>query len=324
MSSYASTKLPAFAVEDPAVAIGVLERRPDLLSYLRSDAVLQKAAETFAPARPDHPWLLQSSGPVTIPPAKLAERCGFMPDGAGGWLSYVVKANARSRRIRVSITPERIELHVPSMSYLDEGVEFLASRRSWVQETLAAKGSALGRIRDGSKQYFDFERRTLQFRGQPGRFLLGKSRFALLPLPEGGADEPFRWEIWLPVSESCEEADAVLALKACYKEWGRAAIDRCFARAASRAKAVPPMPWRLSSARTRWGSCTIKGQISLTWALAFLDDSLIEYVCAHELAHLLQFNHSPAFWVEVEAIYPDWEAARERLKSISLRSLPFA
>jgi predicted metal-dependent hydrolase len=70
----------------------------------------------------------------------------------------------------------------------------------------------------------------------------------------------------------------------------------------------------LSSARTRWGSCSHSGGIRLNWRLIHLPMHLIDYVVAHEMAHLIEMNHSPAFWSEVEKLYPGWQAARDELK----------
>lgn len=75
---------------------------------------------------------------------------------------------------------------------------------------------------------------------------------------------------------------------------------------------VPPLG--LSSARTRWGSCSHSGDIRLNWRLIHLPLHLIDYVVAHEMAHLIEMNHSPAFWSQVEKLYPDWQAARDELK----------
>lgn len=69
----------------------------------------------------------------------------------------------------------------------------------------------------------------------------------------------------------------------------------------------------LSSARTRWGSCN-QTSVRLNWRLIHLPPDLIDYVVAHEVAHLVEMNHSPRFWAEVERIYPDWRAARAELK----------
>lgn len=76
--------------------------------------------------------------------------------------------------------------------------------------------------------------------------------------------------------------------------------------------AVPPLG--LSSARTRWGSCSHSGDIRLNWRLIHLPQHLIDYVVAHEMAHLIEMNHSPAFWSEVDKLYPDWQSARDELK----------
>lgn len=73
--------------------------------------------------------------------------------------------------------------------------------------------------------------------------------------------------------------------------------------------------------KRRWGSCDAKGVIRLSWRLAAAPPDLIDYVCAHEVAHLVEMNHSPAFWSEVERLLPDWKARRKRMKSVP--PLPF-
>jgi len=76
---------------------------------------------------------------------------------------------------------------------------------------------------------------------------------------------------------------------------------------------VEPPPVRLSSARTRWGSCSTRSGIRLNWRLIHLSAELIDYVAAHEVAHLVHMNHSPQFWAVVEQLYPDWRRARREL-----------
>jgi predicted metal-dependent hydrolase len=73
----------------------------------------------------------------------------------------------------------------------------------------------------------------------------------------------------------------------------------------------------LSSAGTRWGSCTVEGHIRLNWKLIHYALPLIDYVVAHELAHLLEMNHSPAFWATVESVFPDYDGARTALRKRS-------
>ena len=71
----------------------------------------------------------------------------------------------------------------------------------------------------------------------------------------------------------------------------------------------------LSSAGTRWGSCTVGGSIRLNWRLIHFSLPLIDYVVAHELAHLREMNHSPRFWATVESVYPDYDGAKEALRA---------
>lgn len=82
-----------------------------------------------------------------------------------------------------------------------------------------------------------------------------------------------------------------------------------------------PSAFALSSAKTRWGSCTSAGTIRLNWRLIHLPLPLIDYVVAHELAHLKEMNHSPRFWQTVAALYPSYEQARRTLKQQSMDRL---
>jgi predicted metal-dependent hydrolase len=70
----------------------------------------------------------------------------------------------------------------------------------------------------------------------------------------------------------------------------------------------------LSSAQTRWGSANADGSIRLNWRLIHFAMSSIDYVVAHELAHLREMNHSPRFWDIVRSVVPDYEKARGSLK----------
>jgi predicted metal-dependent hydrolase len=73
----------------------------------------------------------------------------------------------------------------------------------------------------------------------------------------------------------------------------------------------------LSAARTRWGSCSLKTGIRLNWRLIHFPLHVIDYVVAHELAHLREMNHSPRFWSVVSSLYPDYRVARDELKTLA-------
>jgi predicted metal-dependent hydrolase len=74
----------------------------------------------------------------------------------------------------------------------------------------------------------------------------------------------------------------------------------------------------ISSAGTRWGSCTVAGNIRLNWKLVHYPLALLDYVVVHELAHLREMNHSPAFWAVVGEVFPDYDGAKAALKKRSV------
>ncbi|MGH8674663.1 MAG: M48 family metallopeptidase [Burkholderiales bacterium] len=77
---------------------------------------------------------------------------------------------------------------------------------------------------------------------------------------------------------------------------------------------VPTATVAISNARTQWGLCTEDRRLRLSWRLVHLEPALADYVVAHEAAHLVELNHSKRFWKVVEALYPDWRAARKAIE----------
>jgi predicted metal-dependent hydrolase len=75
---------------------------------------------------------------------------------------------------------------------------------------------------------------------------------------------------------------------------------------------------RLSAAQTRWGSASADGSIRLNWRLVHFSLDVIDYVVAHELAHLREMNHSPAFWSVVRSVIPDMEQRKASLREPNL------
>ena len=85
--------------------------------------------------------------------------------------------------------------------------------------------------------------------------------------------------------------------------------------AAALGVAVPALA--LSSARTRWGSCSSKSGVRLNWRLIHFPEAIIDYVVVHELAHLRHMNHGPRFWSLVEVGCPDYRTARVELQRLA-------
>jgi len=80
-----------------------------------------------------------------------------------------------------------------------------------------------------------------------------------------------------------------------------------------------PSSVKINSAKTRWGSCSSKKNLNFSWRLIMAGDDVIVYVVVHELAHLLQMNHSAKFWAIVESVLPDYRQRQKRLKALQKR-----
>jgi predicted metal-dependent hydrolase len=66
--------------------------------------------------------------------------------------------------------------------------------------------------------------------------------------------------------------------------------------------------------RSRWGSCSSSGTLMYSWRLIMAPDVVLDYVAAHEVAHLAEMNHSAAYWDGVQRIFGDYKPARRWLK----------
>lgn len=122
------------------------------------------------------------------------------------------------------------------------------------------------------------------------------------------------------ISEEAAEEEILGKIREWYKKEARRVLPAMVAEKASCVPLVgrPLTDVRISSAKTRWGSCTSKGSINLNWKLLMFAPETADYVISHELAHLKEMNHSPAFWAVVESYCPKWKEAEAALKRISL------
>jgi predicted metal-dependent hydrolase len=82
----------------------------------------------------------------------------------------------------------------------------------------------------------------------------------------------------------------------------------------SRLMNAHPRQIKITNARQRWGSCSVRGRVNFAWRLVMAPPEIIDYVVVHELAHLLRHDHSAAFWQIVETVLPDYKNRRIWLK----------
>jgi predicted metal-dependent hydrolase len=118
---------------------------------------------------------------------------------------------------------------------------------------------------------------------------------------------------------------SALQLQEAVRAWLHAEARRIFAERLEIFAArlgVRFQSFRLSSATTRWGSCSANGRILLSWRLIHFPLSSIDYVIAHELAHLKEMNHGPRFWSLVAEVLPGFEFERARMRKPPPALLP--
>jgi predicted metal-dependent hydrolase len=77
---------------------------------------------------------------------------------------------------------------------------------------------------------------------------------------------------------------------------------------------VDPSSVTVKNYKSRWGSCSAKGDISYNWRIILAPHSIVDYVVVHELCHMLEHNHSSKYWKHVERHVPNWRVCREWLK----------
>jgi predicted metal-dependent hydrolase len=104
-----------------------------------------------------------------------------------------------------------------------------------------------------------------------------------------------------------------LAAQVFLKALARDRLAQCVARYTA-ALDVSHKALTLRDTRSRWGSCTSEGRLMFSWRLAMAEPDVLDYVAAHEVAHLVHMDHSPAFWAVVEKLRPDWREARDWLR----------
>jgi len=79
---------------------------------------------------------------------------------------------------------------------------------------------------------------------------------------------------------------------------------------------VEPKKIQVKQYKSRWGSCSAKGDIGYNWTIIMAPNHVIDYIVVHELSHILEHNHSPAFWLRVEGIIPNYKLSRDWLKNV--------
>ncbi|WP_148714156.1 M48 family metallopeptidase [Chitinolyticbacter meiyuanensis] len=204
-------------------------------------------------------------------------------------LEYAVARSSRRRSIGLKIDHRGLTVQLPQRAPLAEAERVLRLKLDWVLKHLDAQPAARPALVDGS---------SACWLGQPRVLRSGATRTRLS-----------EQELHLPGSE----VQLAAALARFLQRSARTYFSERVAVWSAR-MGLAPRALKLTSARTRWGSCTSAGDIRLNWRLLQAPPEVIDYVVIHELAHLAELNHSERFWAIVEAHSPAWRVHRDWLR----------
>ena len=218
---------------------------------------------------------------------------------------------ARRRTIGFQVNERGLTIRAPRAVALKEIESAIVENQRWIFAKQIEWHAWGERIRKSAIRFAD---------GGVVRYL-GKLMTLRLGSPVADADHDAN-EIRLALSIAAPEADVRQALQAWLQAQARSVIDERLARFADR---IPERfaGWRLSSARTQWGACSHNGRVRLNWRLVHFAPLVIDYVIAHELAHLRELNHSARFWDEVARLLPGCEAARDQIRRVDIAAIAF-
>ena len=202
----------------------------------------------------------------------------------------------KRKTVSVRVCPDGVvEVRAPHWLGRAEIEAFLAQKQAWIvaRQTYAR----------------ELERRRQDFSTAPGSLLplLGRQ----YPVAAGE-----RAQFDGGCFRVCTKQPEKPQLIGIYRELARVELERRIKQYAPLVGAYPE-DMRITSARTRFGSCSGRNRLSFPWMLVMADGELIDYVVVHELCHILEHNHSGRFWKEVERVLPDYRQRQVRLREFA-------
>ena len=203
---------------------------------------------------------------------------------------------ARRLTLRVSRTQRAVIVTLPLLCDLDEAGHFLSRHIDWVRERLDSLPDPVP-FADGM---------AMPLRGEPYDVVFtGSKRTRIVEARRG---EGARGEIHVPG----EARLAPQRLKTWLFDEAKRDLDK---RVTLHARRLDLQPKKIvvRDQSSRWGSCSTTRVLSFSWRLLLAPPAILDYVAAHEVAHLAEMNHGPRFWSLVRKTLPDYEAAKRWL-----------
>lgn len=206
----------------------------------------------------------------------------------------------KRRSIGIEIHLDGLTVRAPRRTALKEIEAALRDRDQWIVRTLAEWRA---RRRDVMPRRW-LSGAPIVFRGCDLTLELHPGRTMSI------AADLFHLTVRHP--RASDEAEVAHGVRTWFREQAWTLVARRVANYAARVDRAPSA-LRLSDARGEWGSCNARAEIRLNWRLVQLPPPLAEYVVAHEVAHMIELNHSARFWAIVESLLPGHAALRRQL-----------
>lgn len=213
-------------------------------------------------------------------------------------LRVVVREHAAARRLTMRLSPcgEELRLTVPRRTSARAVAAFLERHRDWAGERLASRPASL-LVADGA---------VLPFRGTSLRIVSDPlSRATAL---HAAGDGTFRLNVGGDPQHLSRRVKDALVREA--RRDLQAAVERH-----SAAAGVRPAGLSLKDTRSRWGSCSTSRRLSFSWRIVLAPPAALDYLAAHEVAHLREMNHGPAFWALCRELCPGMDEGKAWLRA---------
>ena len=206
-------------------------------------------------------------------------------------ITVALRRSARARKLslRVSRLDGRVTLTLPRGVPDREGLSFLRSREDWLRGHLSTVSAEVRPVLGGTVLFGGV---AVPIVTGPVKRLVYKDNMFILP------DDPARVGPRLSAFLKTRARDRLAAASDHYA----AALGR------------PYRHLTLRDTRSRWGSCSATGDLMYSWRLIMAPPQVLDYVAAHEVAHLAEMNHSDRFWAVVDRLFPDHAACRRWLR----------
>ncbi len=213
---------------------------------------------------------------------------------------YLIRSRKRRKTISLQIKEDgKVVIRAPYYTPATEVEKFINERQSWVEKKLSEKERKIREARrafvSGEEFLYLGERYPLEIGDGPGRA-------SPLTLSFG--------KFFLNRERAVHARDLFIAW---YKREAERRLSERLSYYTERL-CLFPKGMRITSARSRWGSCSRDNRLSFSWRIVMASLRVIDYILIHELAHIREKNHSRRFWGLVESIMPDYRERRLWLK----------